>query len=92
MIGKNHYFGFEQDVIIPVDTRRQHTYIIGQTGTGKTTLMKTMILSDMKAGNGLAVIDPHGELFRDLLEMIPEERKEDVVLFDPSDVAFPVGF
>lgn len=92
LIGKNHYFGFEQDVIIPVDTRRQHTYIIGQTGTGKTTLMKTMILSDMKAGNGLAVIDPHGELFRDLLEMIPEERKEDVVLFDPSDVAFPVGF
>lgn len=92
LLGKNHFFGFEQDVVIPEDTRRQHTYIIGQTGTGKTTLMKTMILSDMKAGNGLAVIDPHGELYRELLEMIPEERKEDVVLFDPSDVEFPIGF
>lgn len=92
LLGKNHFFGFEQEVVIPEDTRRQHTYIIGQTGTGKTTLMKTMILSDMKAGNGLAVIDPHGELYNDLLEMIPVERKEDVVLLDPSDVEFPVGF
>jgi hypothetical protein len=92
LIGKNYYFGFEQNVIIPEDTRRQHTYIIGQTGTGKTTLMQTMILSDMKAGNGLAVIDPHGELYQDILEAIPEDRKEDVVLFDPSDVGFPIGF
>lgn len=92
LLGKNRFFGFEQDVVIPEDTRRQHTYIIGQTGTGKTTLMKTMILSDMKAGNGLAVIDPHGELYQDLLEMIPEECKNDVILFDPSDVDFPVGF
>jgi hypothetical protein len=92
LIGKNRYFGFEQDVVIPEDTRRQHTYIIGQTGTGKTTLMKTMILSDMRAGNGLAVIDPHGELYRDILGMIPESRKQDVVLFDPSDDQYPVGF
>ena len=91
-LGKNHYYGFEQDVVISQDSRKQHTYIIGQTGTGKTTLMKTMILSDMKAGRGVGVIDPHGELYQDLLEMIPEERKDDVVLFDPADVAYPVGF
>ena len=92
LIGKNHYFGFAQDVVIPEATRRQHTYIVGQTGTGKTTLMKTMILSDMLAGNGLAVIDPHGELYQDILEMIPENRKEDVVLLNPADVDFPIGF
>jgi hypothetical protein len=91
-LGKNHYYGFEQDVVISQDSRKQHTYIIGQTGTGKTTLMKTMILSDMKAGRGVGVIDPHGELYQDLLEMIPEERKDDVVLFDPADVNYPVGF
>jgi energy-coupling factor transporter ATP-binding protein EcfA2 len=73
-------------------TRGQHTYIIGQTGTGKTTLLKTMILADMKAGNGLAVIDPHGELYDDLLALIPENRKNDVVLLDPSETEFPVGF
>jgi hypothetical protein len=91
-LGVNHYFGFEQEVLIPEESRRQHTYIVGQTGTGKTTLLKTMILSDMKAGHGLAVIDPHGEMYYDLLEMIPEERKEDVVLFDPSDINYPIGF
>ena len=71
LIGKNHYYGFEQDVVIPIETRRQHTYVIGQTGTGKTTLLKTMILSDIRAGNGLAVIDPHGEMYWDLLEYDP---------------------
>jgi hypothetical protein len=91
-LGVNHYFGFEQEVVIPEESRRQHTYIVGQTGTGKTTLMKTMILSDMKAGQGLTVIDPHGEMYYDLVGMIPEERKEDVVLFDPSDIKYPIGF
>ncbi len=92
LMGRNHFLGFEQDLFVSEATRRQHTYIIGQTGTGKTTLMKTMILSDMKAGNGLAVIDPHGELYDDLLGLIPEERKNDVVLLNPSDTLFPVGF
>lgn len=92
LLGSNHYYGFEQDVVVSEAARRQHTYIIGQTGTGKTTLMKTMILSDLKAGSGLAVIDPHGELYEDLLSLIPEERKEDVVLFNPSDTDYPVGF
>lgn len=92
LIGHNHFLGFEQKLMISESTRRQHTYIIGQTGTGKTTLMKTMILSDMNAGNGLAVIDPHGELYDDLLALIPESRKDDVVLLNPSDTQYPVGF
>jgi hypothetical protein len=92
LIGNNFASGFEQEVFLPQDTRKQHTYIVGQTGTGKSTLMKTMIVSDMKAGNGLTVIDPHGELYNDLLEMIPESRKNDVVLLDPGDFLYPFGF
>lgn len=90
-IGTNNHYGFEQDVLLDDATRRQHTYIVGQTGTGKTTLMKTMIQSDLKAGNGLMVIDPHGELYHDLLPLVPEDRVKDIVLFDPSDVEFPVA-
>lgn len=92
LLGRNHFLGFEQELMLSESTRGQHTYIIGQTGTGKTTLLKTMILADMKAGNGLAVIDPHGELYDDLLALIPENRKNDVVLLDPSETEFPVGF
>lgn len=91
LIGNNFASGFEQNVYLSQDTRRQHTYIVGQTGTGKSTLMKTMIVSDMKAGHGLTVIDPHGELYNDLLEMIPENRKDDVILLDPGDFDYPFG-
>lgn len=90
-IGTNTYYGFEQDVLLDEDTRRQHTYIVGQTGTGKTTLLKSMIKSDMEAGKGLIVIDPHGELYHDLLSIVPEKRIDDVILFDPADFMFPVG-
>ena len=90
-IGTNNYYGFEQDVLLDETTRRQHTYIVGQTGTGKTTLMKTMIQADLKAGNGIMVIDPHGELYHDMLSLVPEERVKDVVLFDPSDIEYPMA-
>ncbi|MDR3666078.1 MAG: type IV secretion system DNA-binding domain-containing protein [Ignavibacteriaceae bacterium] len=73
------------------DDRRRHTYIIGQTGTGKTTLLKSMILSDIKNGEGLCVIDPHGDLYKEILENIPNERIKDVVLLDPTDHEFPVS-
>ena len=91
LIGVNRYFGYEQNVFLSEDTRRQHTYIVGQTGTGKTTLLKTMIASDMESGNGLAVIDPHGEFYKDILSIVPLSRKDDVVLIDPSDLQYPVG-
>lgn len=71
--------------------RRQHVYVAGQTGTGKTTLLKGMILSDIAAGHGVAVLDPHGDLFAELLTLIPPERADDVVVLDPTDVEFPIG-
>ena len=76
---------------IKPDDRRRHMYIIGKTGTGKTTLLRNMIIQDIKNGEGLAVLDPHGDLFEFVLENIPSNRIEDVVIFDPSDINFPVA-
>jgi len=71
--------------------RRRHSYILGKTGTGKSTLLKNMIMGDIYAGRGVGVVDPHGELIDQILELIPEQRIKDVILLDPSDVQFPVG-
>ena len=67
-------------------------YILGKTGTGKTTLLKNMIVSDINDGNGLAVIDPHGDLAGDILNFIPKKRIKDTIYFNPSDLNFPIGF
>ncbi len=91
LLGRNNYLGFPQDVSLSNADRLQHMYMIGQTGTGKTTLMKTMILSDMASGKGLAVIDPHGDLFEELINLVPPSRKNDVVLLDPTDLEYPPG-
>ena len=71
--------------------RRRHMYIIGKTGTGKSTLLESMIISDILHGEGLAVFDPHGDMIETVLRYIPEERVEDVVLFDPADLNYPVA-
>lgn len=71
--------------------RRQHTYIIGKTGTGKSTLLRNMMLQDIEAGEGIGLIDPHGDLALDLLDHIPPTRVRDVVYFDPSDRNHPIG-
>lgn len=71
--------------------RRKHMYIIGKTGTGKSTLIKNMIIQDMRAGEGVAVLDPHGQLIDELLDYVPETRVNDVVLFNPADSDHPVS-
>lgn len=83
--------GRGRPVCLAETDRRQHVYVVGQTGTGKTTLLRTMVQADMAAGRGVAVIDPHGDLFADLLASVPPHRVEDVVALDPTDVEFPVG-
>jgi len=72
--------------------RRGHIYIIGKTGTGKSTLIKNMAISDIRAGKGLALIDPHGDLAEDLLDFIPKKRVKDVVYFNPGDLEYPIAF
>ena len=77
---------------IKPEDRSRHFYVIGKTGTGKTTLFENMIIQDMRQGAGVGVIDPHGELIERLLDYVPEARIDDVVLFNPADKEFPVGF
>ncbi len=71
--------------------RRQHMYVIGQTGTGKSTLLKNMAIRDMRDGHGVCVIDPHGELVEDILNFVPRSRTNEVVYFNPSDTENPIG-
>ena len=65
--------------------RRAHMYLIGKTGMGKSTLMETMILSDLQRGEGVAVLDPHGDLVARVRTQIPPRRADDIILFDPAD-------
>jgi type IV secretory pathway TraG/TraD family ATPase VirD4 len=73
------------------DDRRRHTYIIGRTGVGKTEIMKNMAVQDIQNGEGLCVIDPHGDFIEDILPHVPKERAEDVILFEPADIERPMG-
>lgn len=91
-LGRSTFRGTINPVYIGRDDRRRHTYIIGKTGTGKTEFLKSMIMQDIHAGEGLAVIDPHGDLVEDVLRQIPPKRAEEVILFDPSDMERPLGF
>jgi CxxC-x17-CxxC domain-containing protein len=72
--------------------RRQHTYVVGKTGTGKSALLHNMIVQDIANGEGVAVVDPHGELVEGILEKIPEERMKDVIYFNPADIEYHIGF
>lgn len=91
-LGKSTFRGLTRPVFISPSDRQRHMYIIGKTGTGKSEFLKQMIMQDIKNGQGLAVIDPHGDLIEDVLQLMPPERAEDVILFDPSDLDQPLGF
>jgi len=71
--------------------RNNHFYTIGQSGTGKTTLLRNLILQDIEAGRGAILIDPHGDLASELIDFVPKSRTQDIVYFDPSDFDFPIG-
>ena len=77
---------------IKAKDRTRHVYVIGKTGMGKSTLLENMAIQDIKNGNGLAFIDPHGQTAETLLDYIPEERKDDVLYFAPFDMEYPVSF
>lgn len=91
LLGINSYRGHETLVYLEPEDRLRHLYIIGQTGTGKTGLMKSMIIQDIKNGEGCCFIDPHGSDILDILAAIPPERYGDVIYFDPADLSRPFG-
>jgi hypothetical protein len=78
-------------VFISTRDRRKHLYVVGKTGTGKTQLLLNMIMQDIDKGRGLCVIDPHGDLFDDILNRFPVQRLRDLILFDPTDSNNPPG-
>ena len=90
-MGSRWTWGDEEIFGLALRDRRQHCYIIGQTGTGKTTLLRNLIVQDIEAGHGLVLLDPHGDLAEELLDYIPPRRIDDVVYFNPADLDFPVG-
>jgi len=91
LIGQNTYRGEISGVYLKDIDRRRHLYVIGQTGTGKTTLLKNMIIQDIEAGRGVCFIDPHGSDLEDILSRIPQARAEDVIYFNPGDLSRPMG-
>lgn len=90
-IGMGYFRGIRRPVHIGLPDRQRHVYIIGKTGTGKSYLLQNMIDQDIRAGRGVCVIDPHGDLIDDVLKYIPPERAEDVIYFDPADSERPMG-
>ncbi|MDO8619843.1 MAG: TraM recognition domain-containing protein [bacterium] len=91
LLGVNRVRGEDTNIYVTPDDRLRHFYTIGQTGTGKTTFLKNMIAQDIANGEGLCFIDPHGVDILDVLAMIPKERYEDLIYFDPSNTSRPMG-
>jgi len=91
LLGVNSYRNTDTNIYITDEDRLRHFYTIGQTGTGKSTLLKNMIIQDIKRGNGVCMIDPHGIDILDILANIPQERFQDVIYFDPSHIEHPMA-
>jgi len=88
---KTNFRGGGKTFGIKRSDRCYHTYVIGKTGAGKTTLLLNMILSDIFSGEGLAVMDPHGDLAESVLDYIPRHRINDVIYFNPGDIEYPIS-
>lgn len=91
LLGINEFRGEQKKIYLDDDNRRRHLYMIGQTGSGKSVFLENVAFQDMCDGRGFAFIDPHGDAVEAILARVPEERIDDVVYFDPSDVESPVG-
>ncbi len=91
LFGYNIFRGVQKEIRLSSEDRRRHTYIVGQTGTGKSTMLENLAVQDMLDGNGFAFIDPHGDTAERLMSMVPKARAEDVIYFNPADTANPLG-
>src|SRR3984893_18839997 len=92
-IGTRTYWVSDEEklVLLHPEDRAQHLYIVGKTGLGKSTLLRNLILQDLYAGRGVGLLDPHGDLARDVMDAIPRGRSNEVLHFNPRDLARPVG-
>jgi hypothetical protein len=91
LLGYNEFRGTKKQIRLSTSDRRRHTYMIGQTGTGKSVSLENLAYQDMMDGRGFAFIDPHGDSAEELLGMVPKERVEDVIYFSPGDMDNPIG-
>jgi len=91
VFGKNNYGGTITDIGLTEEERETHMYIIGRTGSGKTTMMFSMAKHDIEQGRGMAFLDPHGDAADDLISIIPEKRLNDLVFINPIDLKYPIG-
>jgi excisionase family DNA binding protein len=92
ILGENRHQNEVRQVTLSSEQRTKHIHLIGSTGSGKTSLMLSLIRQDMEQNQGLCVIDPHGDLIDEVIANVPEHRIKDIVVFDPSDNEFPIGF
>lgn len=91
LFGYNLFRGVKKAVRLALSDRQRHVYVVGGTGTGKTTFLENLALQDMLNGDGFAFVDPHGDAVERLLAMVPKERTEDIIYFNPSDRSYPMG-
>ncbi len=91
LLGYNEFRGTKKPIRLSTNDRRRHTYIIGQTGTGKSVLLENLAYQDMMDGKGFAFVDPHGDSVETLLGKVPKERVEDIIYFNPGDMDNPIG-
>ncbi len=91
VFAKNTYGGSTTMIGLTEEERKRHVYIIGATGSGKTTMLLSMIEQDLKHGKGICVVDPHGDLSETILDCIPTERVNDLIYFNPYDIKYPIG-
>lgn len=91
-VGETSFRNARQRFGIKTDDRRRHMYLIGKTGMGKSTMIESLVLQDIYNGRGVALVDPHGDLVEKMIKMIPKERIDDVIYFNPSDIEFPIAF
>jgi uncharacterized protein DUF87 len=80
-----------EHVMLDAEERRRHLYVVGQTGTGKSTVLLNLIRQDLLAGEGIALLDPHGDLAESVLSHIPRARTNDLVYINPADIKRPIG-
>ena len=91
LLGVNRYRAVDTKILFDEGDRTRHQYIIGKSGSGKSALLSWMARQDIASGQGICIVDPHGDLIEDALAHTPKERAKDVIVFDPADTERPMG-